>query len=103
MSEEKRRENSLAELNEHLRLSRHYTEYDTDALRALEIVHKWLSIYDAEGTATHAEYLAYEALGTLFDHIHNAELAHRFLNQGKTRQGASNELAEDSKDRKSVV
>lgn len=36
-----------------------------------------MTSYDSEGTATHAE-----SLGTLFDHIHNAELANKFLNQG---------------------
>jgi hypothetical protein len=98
MTDEDRKAKSLVDLNEYLRLSCQYNDYDTDALRALQLVYGWLRSYDSEGTATHAELLACEALGTLFDHIHNAELANRFLNQPKTRQGAIDELTKELKD-----
>lgn len=95
MDDENRRKKVLDDLNEGLRLGRHYTEYDTDALRALRVLHRWLGIYDSQGTATYAELLAEEALSTLFAHIDSAELANRLLNQDRTRQRAIQELAEE--------
>lgn len=74
---------------------RQYGEYDSEILRALKVIQKFLDRYDFDGTITFAEDRAREALDTLFDHIHCAELADRFLNQPKTRQGTIDELTEE--------